>query len=126
MLVSALIAGGPPASVLEAVGHGRAALVLAEVVMGELEQVLTRKLGFTETSWRAAERSLEDLASERVGVPSDVPVVTGHRADDEILATAVAAGVDVLVTGDRRHLLPVGRSGGVRILAPQTLLAELP
>jgi len=37
----------------------------------------------------------------------------------------VAAGVDVLVSGDRRHLLPVGEHQGIRILTPQALLAEL-
>jgi predicted nucleic acid-binding protein len=33
--------------------------------------------------------------------------------------------VDVLVTGDRRHLLPLGEYCGVGILTPQAFLAEL-
>ncbi|MCA1681127.1 MAG: PIN family protein, partial [Actinobacteria bacterium] len=53
------------------------------------------------------------------------PAVTGEPADDAILACAVAEGADVLVTGDRRHLLPLSSHGGLRIVAPQALLAEL-
>lgn len=38
-----------------------------------------------------------------------------------IVATAVAAGADCLVTGDR-HLLALGRYGGIRIVTPRQLL----
>jgi hypothetical protein len=34
-------------------------------------------------------------------------------------------GIDVLVSGDRPHLLPVGEHRGIRIITPQALLAEL-
>lgn len=37
----------------------------------------------------------------------------------------VVCDANVLVSGDRRHLLPVVEHHGVRILTPQTLLAEL-
>ena len=37
----------------------------------------------------------------------------------------IEAGVEALVSGDRRHLLPVGEYRGVRVVAPQALLAEL-
>jgi uncharacterized protein len=51
--------------------------------------------------------------------------VTGDPDDDLILACAVQAGVDVLVSGDRRHLLPVGEYRRVRVITPQTLLAGI-
>lgn len=51
--------------------------------------------------------------------------VTGDPDDDIILACAVEAGVEILVSGDRRHMLPVGSHRGVRIITPQALLAEL-
>jgi uncharacterized protein len=51
--------------------------------------------------------------------------LTGDPADDVILACAVRAGVDALVSGDRRRLLPIGEHRGVRVVTPQKLLAEL-
>ena len=51
--------------------------------------------------------------------------MTGDPDDDLILACAIEAGVDAVVSGDRRHLLPVKEHQGVRVIAPQALLAEL-
>lgn len=92
----------------------------------ELERVLTEKLDFEAQRWSEAEALLRELALESVRAPAGAPEpVTGDPADDLILACAVEAGVDVLASGDRKHLLPVGERGGVRILTPQALLAEL-
>jgi putative PIN family toxin of toxin-antitoxin system len=126
VLVSAFIAGGPPSRVIEAAIDGRIELVLATPVIGELERVLTAKLGHELERVRANSSFLIGLASECVDPPAPSPAaVTGDPDDDLILACAVSAGVDVLVSGDRRHLLPVGEHRGIRIITPQALLAEL-
>jgi uncharacterized protein len=126
VLVSASIAGGPPSRVLEAAIDGRIELVLADPVLGELERVLTVKLGFESERVREMRTLMIDLASERVDAPTQASeTITGDPDDDVILACAVAAGVQILVSGDRRHLLPVGEHRGVRIVSPQALLAEL-
>ena len=126
VLVSALIAGGPPSRVIEAAIDTHLELVLADPVLAELQRVLTVKLGFEIERVREICSLLSDLAVERIAPPTQPPeAITGDSDDDLILACAVAAGVDVLVSGDRRHLLPLGEHRGVRILAPQTLLAQL-
>ncbi len=126
VLVSAFIAGGPPSRVIEAAIDGRIELVLADPVLGELERVLTLKLDFEPQRVREISTLLIDLASVRVGTPAKTPeAITGDPDDDVILACGVEAGVHIIVSGDRRHLLPVGEYHGVRIIAPQTLLAEL-
>lgn len=126
VLVSAVIAGGPPSRVVEEAIDGRLALVLADPVLTELERVLTVKLGFEPERARGMRTFLSDLASERVSASAESPeAITGDPDDDVILACAVAAKVEILVSGDRRHLLPVGEHRGVRIITPQALLAEL-
>ncbi len=126
VLVSAFIAGGPPSRVIEAALDDRIELVLADPVLGELERVLRVKLGFEPERVREIVSLLLDIADERVAAPAQSPeAITGDRDDDVVLACAVAADVRILVSGDRRHLLPVGEHRGVRIIAPQTLLAEL-
>ncbi len=93
VLVSAFIAGGPPSRVLEAVIDGRIELVLADPVLGELERVLSVKLGFEPERVREIRVFLIDLASGRVGAPKQAPQsLTGDREDDVILACAVATG----------------------------------
>lgn len=125
MLVSALIADGPPSRLLEEAIDGRIELVLPELVLDELTRVLTDKLGFDEERARAACHLLAGVAASQPGPPSSAEAVTGDPSDDAILACAVEAGVDVLATGDRKHLLPIGEHHGVRILTPQVALAEL-
>jgi hypothetical protein len=101
-------------------------LVLLSPAMVELERILIGKLGFEPERWRQAEGFLADLATELIPPPASPPeAVTGDPADDLILACAVQAKVDALVSGDRRHLLPAGEHRGVRIVTPQALLAEL-
>jgi predicted nucleic acid-binding protein len=125
VLVSALIADGPPSWLLEEAITGRVELVLPDVVFAELERVLQQKLGFSEERCNEALRLLSDLANERPSTPERVDELTGHAADDVLLACAVAAGVDILATGDRKHLLPLVAHRGIRVMQPQAVLAEL-
>jgi uncharacterized protein len=125
VLVSALIADGPPSRLLEEAIDGQFDLVFPEFVRTELHRVLTEKLGFIVERSTAACNLLALLATERPDTPQRIEAVTGDSADDAILATAVEARVDVLATGDRKHLLPIGEHLGVKLLTPQALLSEL-
>jgi putative toxin-antitoxin system toxin component, PIN family len=126
VLVSAFIAAGPPSRIVEEAIDGHLELVLPEPVMEELERILVEKLAFDSERWREVEVLLGDLAVESVAVPEGpVEPVTSDPDDNVILACAVQADVEVLVSGDHKHLLPLGTHRGVRILTPQALLAEL-
>lgn len=127
VLVSAFIAGGPPSRVIEAVIDGRIELVLAAPVIDELERVLTLKLSFEPQRLRDIVTLLTDISVARVDAPTTQPVeaVTGDPDDDVVLACGVSAGVQIIVSGDRRHMLPIREHRGIRIVSPQALLAEL-
>jgi predicted nucleic acid-binding protein len=52
--------------------------------------------------------------------PQSVPrVVSGDVDDDHVLALAVAAKAAFIVSGDRAHLLPIGRHAGIAIITPR-------
>lgn len=125
VLVSALVADGPPSRLLEEAIDGHIWLLVPELVLDELERVLAAKLGFRLERARAARELLTQLATERPAPPQRAARITGDPADDAILACALKAGADVLATGDRKHLLPLGEHRGVRVLTPQAVLAEL-
>ena len=126
VLVSAFIASGPPSRIIEETIDGNLNLVLLEPSKVELARILAGKLGFDTARVREVHALLSDIAVGFQETPAREPEpLTGDPADDLILACAVEARVDVLVTGDRRHLLPVGEHQGLRILLPQTLLAEM-
>lgn len=123
--MSALIADGPPSRLLEEAIDGRIELVRPDLVLAELERVLVEKLGFPAERARTARDLMAEVASSRPAAPRDADRITGDPADDAILACAVEASVDVLATGDRRHLLPIGEHRRVRLLTPQAVIAEL-
>lgn len=126
MLVSALAFGGPPGRVLQQAIDGRLELVLPVPVLAELKRILRVKFSYDAARWAEVEALLGDIARERPEAPAQpVEAITGDPDDDIVLACAVAARVEVLASGDRRHLLPVGEYHGVRIITPQALLAEL-
>ena len=105
---------------------GSVEMILLDPALTELLDVLGRKLGFASGECDEVKALMDDIAIATALAP-DGPVapVTGDPDDDVILATAVAAEVSVLISGDRKHLLPLGEYAGVRILTPQAFLAEL-
>lgn len=126
VLVSAFIAAGPPSRVLEAAIDQRIELILADPVLDELVRVLTLKLGLDAERVVSATTLLHEIATTTVPAPTTAPEpITGDPDDDLILECAVHADAQIVVSGDRRHLLPVGEHRGLRIITPQQLLAEL-
>lgn len=100
-------------------------LIVPECVLVELERVLTRKLGFSDERWLDVRELIERVSVERPAPLGEIERVTGDPDDDLVLACAVGAQADLLVSGDRQHLVPLGEHRGVQILTPQALLANL-
>ncbi|MGI8644253.1 MAG: putative toxin-antitoxin system toxin component, PIN family [Thermomicrobiales bacterium] len=51
-----------------------------------------------------------------------IRVVTADPDDNKIIECAVAGQADVIVTGDKKHLLPLGSYEGIPIVSPAALL----
>ena len=47
---------------------------------------------------------------------STAPGCSTDPADNEILAAAFAGGADLIVSGDRRHVLSLGKAEGIPIV----------
>jgi predicted nucleic acid-binding protein len=91
----------------------------------DLERVLIDKISASPADVRQFRDTIAELAAELAPTPEEVAAVSGDQEDDRIIAAALAAMADVLVSGDSKHVLPLGAIGGMRILKPQTMLAEL-
>jgi predicted nucleic acid-binding protein len=125
VLVSAVIADAPPRRLLEVVREGRAELVLPEPALVELRRVLREKLGLSAPAVAAVAALVEELAAVIELAPTSVEARSGDPDDDRIIAAALAAGAEALVSGERKHVLPLGHVGAMRILRPQDLLREV-
>ena len=63
--------------------------------------------------------------SEIVVPTSRLTVITAKDSDNRILECAVAGHADLIVTGDRQHLLPLGAYAGIPIVTPAEFVASL-
>lgn len=124
VIVSGLNFPGNERYVLELAHRGRFELNLSTFILEEAARVLERKFDWDEGRSSQALRALGNVAT--VIYPRRLPeVVEGGHADNRILECAVEASADYLITGDRRHLLPLGEHRGVRILNAPRFLSEL-
>jgi uncharacterized protein len=58
--------------------------------------------------------------------PTQVPRVIEHDIDDDqVISAAVAAQADLIVPGDREHLLPLGSYAGIAIVTPADALRRI-
>jgi putative PIN family toxin of toxin-antitoxin system len=131
ILVSAFVApGGAVLNVIRWEFRHRYRLCLSDYILAETGRSLltkTRLRRYAEYDDQDVRAYLHWLLTqaEMVVDPPRLRAVSGDPKDDMIVATAVAAGADFLVTGDRRHLLPLGSYRDVRILAPREFLELL-
>ncbi len=129
VLASAAIAhpGTTLATILDSVVANRFDLVVSEYIMVELRRTLTTPYYAARISPETAGRYVRTLISVGTTVRITTPVsgVATHPEDDAILATALSARADYLVTGDRRLRERVREIEGILLLSPAGFLTEL-
>lgn len=57
--------------------------------------------------------------------PATMPRVAANDADDDHVIVAVAAHAELIVTGDRKHLLPIGSHQGIAIITAREVVDRL-
>ena len=130
---NALVSGilfplGPPRRLVDAVRAGTWQLCLSEVLLAELLDVLSRRK-FAERIARAdltvarIVSEIRDLAL-LVAPPVMPPTVIGDPDDDHVLACAIGAGAELIVSGDR-DLLALRQFHGIAIVPPSEAAALL-
>ena len=127
ILVSALIKKeGPPGRLLEAVRNGRFTLVTSDYQIGELRRVLLRRKFRPRISLADVEEIFKFLKATAV-FATDLPNidVSPHPKDNPILATGVAGRVDMIVSGDKRHMLALGHIEEIPIVSPHEAVRQL-
>jgi putative PIN family toxin of toxin-antitoxin system len=131
IVVAALLWAGRPRQLLDrAIDDDSLELYSTPVLLDELIHTLqypkfAQRIGryaTTPAALTAQYAALVTLVS-----PTQVPRVIEQDADDDhVIAAAVAARAELIVTGDRRHLLPIGTHQGIAIVTADSVLAMLP
>jgi putative PIN family toxin of toxin-antitoxin system len=98
-------------------------LLISPVILAELDRTLDKPYYRSQRSLPHIVRAERAVRALSTGVVPTVVVsgIAPHPADDLVLAAAVSAQADYLVTGDRRFQA-VGTYEGVTILSPRAFL----
>lgn len=124
VIVSGLNFPGNERQVLVFARRERFELYLSPFILKEVAGVLKRKFGWDEHHTARAIRMLRSRAT--VFEPRQrVSILEHNEPDNRILECAKRASADYLVTGDRRHLLPLKEFEGTQIVTAAQLLALL-
>ena len=92
-------------------------------ILREVRRNLVDKLGLNQIR---VDRLLGDILDvSSAYVPKGKLNVVGYAADDLVLEVAVLGNCDVLVTGDKKHLLPLSTYRGMIIEPPSGFLRRL-
>jgi putative PIN family toxin of toxin-antitoxin system len=125
VVISALLFGGKPLTFLESAAAGNLLIYTSPTLLEELHDVLKRdhlasQLKRKQSSVDQAVAFYSDLA---ISVTPLVihQVVTNDPDDDHVIAVAVAAQAEIIVSGDK-HLLTLGMHQAIRILNPADAL----
>ena len=119
VVVSGFLWGGNPGRLLELARVGKIRVYTSAELIAELEDVLsrpklTRSMQAKGTSPRVVVAKWAEM-SEVVSPVLGVSAVPADPDDDQVLACAVAALADLIVSGDK-HLLDLKQYGNARIV----------
>lgn len=128
ILVSGLLWSGPPRLILDAARRGEIQLYTTQVLLDELYDVLRRdkfvtrleQAGVSSETLITGFKALANLI-EPQPIP---PTILDDPDDDAVLACAVAARAQAIVSGDK-HLLKLVYFSNIPVMAATDLLKQL-
>lgn len=120
--ISGLAFSGKPRRLLDMAAEGEFETAISDPIIAEVQRVLQQKCGWIET------RAVEAIAAmaeftKHVAPTERTDAVPSDPDDNRILECAVAAGSEVIVTGDL-DLLRLGSFRGIAIETAADFLAR--
>ena len=112
--VSGLNWYGKPHELLNLARDGKIELAISDAILDEFSRILHDKLEWSDDRLNSVRAEVATF-TKRVSSTETLDVVKADPDDNRILECAVAAGSDVIVTGDA-HLLQLGAYRGIKIM----------
>ena len=123
ILLSSIGWGGKPGRCLELARQGSIEGLTCTEILQELERKLPIKLNFSMTETTNTIKDLQGFLT-LVRIPNRLTGVTADPDDDKVIECAVVGAATHIVTGDRRHLLPLGNYLNIQIVTAADFLTQ--
>lgn len=123
ILLSGLGWKGVPYRCVELARRGTVAGLTCSEILEELAEKLTTKLGYSPSQTTDAVKDLLGFL-KLVKITNTLKVVEGDAEDDKVIECAVLGSATHIVTGDRRHLLPLESYQDILIVTASDFLSQ--
>ncbi len=123
VLISALWFGGQTQKLWKLVESGKIENVVSPPILRELAEALLSKIGLPLSDVEKLVSAVKDI-SFLVRPKRRVWVIRTKETDNRILECALEAKVDVLVTGNMKHIRRLGQFRGIPILTPREFVDQ--
>ncbi len=94
-------------------------------VSGEIIQEMARilKIKFNISDWRIS-KLIDNIKNNAILVipTENISRIIAHNEDNRILECAIEAQADYIVSGDKKHILPLKEFKGIKIVSPKKFL----
>jgi putative PIN family toxin of toxin-antitoxin system len=124
VLISGMIWGGVPYDCIELAKTGRIVGITCPEILDEFEEKLITKINVPPSQVSEIVTNLLGFL-RTVRITNQLKDITSDPDDDKILECAIVAGATHIVTGDRKHLLPLQSYQGILIVKAADFLAQL-
>ena len=124
VFVSGLNFAGRPGEILELFIKGNIEVFISPFILSEIERILRERFEWGEGNIRSV---LNQIKRQTILVHPRIKVTVIKWKDDDnrILECAIEGKVQYLISGDRKHLLPLKEYQGIKILSPSDFLKLL-
>lgn len=129
VFVSGIIGSSYPTQITQAWRKGKFILVISIPIIEEISEVLRRPeiKKFIRLTPGKIKAIIKALKTRAYIAPTEikVDVIEADPADNKFLACALEGFADYIITGDKKHLLPLKNFYGIKIISPKEFVTKV-
>lgn len=119
--ISAILFGGNPRQILELAREKGIELFVSKSILLETAEKLRDKFGWEEYEIEEVIEGISKFAKV-VSPKKKVNAIRDDIEDNAILECALEGSVDIIISGDKKHLLSLGKFKNIPIVSAKQLL----
>lgn len=119
--ISAILFGGNPRQILELAREKGIELFVSKSILLETAEKLRDKFGWEEYEIEEVIEGISKFAKV-VSPKKKVNTIRDDIEDNAILECALEGSVDIIISGDKKHLLSLGKFKNIPIVSAKQLL----
>jgi putative PIN family toxin of toxin-antitoxin system len=121
VIVSGLTFKGQPREVLDLAWKGEIEVYISPFILKELTGTLKKDFGWSNEQIKD---TIQRIKAKTISIRPKIKVSVVKEKDDDnrILECAIEGDVRYLISGDKKHLLPLKEYRGIKILSPAQFL----